>query len=207
MVGYTYAQRRYHHLPPPALIQYNAHVFLVYSCAGTLLVIGGSVARRDSAGWPACEECGRRLSRCKGKLHRHGPGHVCQRCYNQQRHSTAVAAPSVAPAVHKQSRKRRAESDPGEHTARLRTPSPRRTRLAVTKRVTPPKPSPPRNKARTAVCRTRTEEDIMRMLDETNARRIAAEAAAAQTAGAAATAATAGERGTTHTGFAMVFVP
>ena len=78
------------------------------------------------------------------------------------------------------SRKRRAEQDLGEAASRPRTPSPRRTRpAATTKRVTPPKPTPSRKKARTGARPTRTEDDIMRLLDETHARRMAAEAAVA----------------------------
>src|SRR4051812_9264556 len=37
--------------------------------------------RRDSAGKPACELCGRRLSTCKGKLYQHETGKICQSCY------------------------------------------------------------------------------------------------------------------------------
>ena len=37
--------------------------------------------RRDSAGKPACEICGRRLSTCKGKLHTHPQGKICTPCY------------------------------------------------------------------------------------------------------------------------------
>ena len=47
-----------------------------YCCAGAPLVIVGSRARVDSAGWPACELCGARLNRVKH--HRaYGPGRAC----------------------------------------------------------------------------------------------------------------------------------
>jgi hypothetical protein len=64
-----------------------------------VLVFACPAARVDSAGKPACEQCGRRLSSCKGKLHRHGSGHICQHCYNQAR-------PAVRP-VPKQHRAKR----------------------------------------------------------------------------------------------------
>jgi hypothetical protein len=54
----------------------------------------GSAPRTDSSGWPACELCGRRLSKCKGKLYQHGPGKICKRCYNIQ---SGLQAPPVPP--------------------------------------------------------------------------------------------------------------
>ena len=76
----------------------------------------------DSDGQPACEDCGKRLSRCKGKLHKSGAGHICQRCFNRtwRLPSTAVATPTVTAVTlgaPKRSHKRRAVSDPGEHIA------------------------------------------------------------------------------------------
>ena len=106
---------------------------------------------------------------------------------------------AVAPAPDRRSQKRRAESDPGELSAHAIPP-------ALTRRITPPRPVPASKEPRM----TRQEERILRQLDETHARRMAAEAAAAGAAagpGAATAAESAGERGTTHTGFAMVFVP
>jgi len=81
------------------------------------------------------------------------------------------ATPAVA-AAPPRSRKRRADSDPGEPCPR--TPSPRRTRPTTT-RVTPPMPIAAQKKQRT----TRQDVRIMRLLDETHARRMAASAASA----------------------------
>lgn len=78
------------------------------------------------------------------------------------------AASAAAVGVPKPSRKRRAQSDPGE--PRQRTPSPRRTRPS-SHRVSPPKHAPQEKKQRTA----RLEEEIMRLLDETHARRMTAQ--------------------------------
>ena len=125
------------------------------------LAPAGASARVDPDGQPACELCGRRLSRVK-HVHRHGPGHACHpRCKGKQQQSAPAAA---AAAVPRQPRKRRAESDPGQLQA---APT-------LTRRVTPPKPAPALKKQR-----TRQEERIMQQLDETHARRMAAEAAAA----------------------------
>jgi len=138
------------------------------------LVSGGSrAARVDSAGWPACELCGRRLSRVTH--HRaHGLGRACHpRCKaREQPHkgeaaSVAASAPPVTP------RKRRAQSDPGELPAV--TASPARTR-----RITAAQPAPISKKQRAE----QREERIMRLLEETHARRMAAEAAAAAAASA-----------------------
>lgn len=76
---------------------------------GALRVSEGSGARVDSSGWPACEECGRRLSRCKGKLYQHGPGKICQRCYNIKVGHQAASV-TVPPPPPSRSHKRQASS-------------------------------------------------------------------------------------------------
>ena len=70
-----------HHLTPPPPTLTDAPLFCACGCVGAPLVPVGSVARVDSAGWPACEICGARLNRCKGKLHNHEKGKVCTSCY------------------------------------------------------------------------------------------------------------------------------
>jgi hypothetical protein len=65
---------------------------------GAPLVLSCSSPRKDSSGWPACEDCGRRLSTCKGKLHKSGNGKICQSCYDKHRGKVATAAP-VAPLI------------------------------------------------------------------------------------------------------------
>jgi hypothetical protein len=171
-------KRRYYHLLPPALIQRDAHVCLACSCAGSALVSVCPAQPVDAAGKPRCALCPIRLTNCKGKLYKHEKGKICQRCYNQQRHSAALAIPSGAPAAQKQLRKRRAESDPGELSAATAASS----SSALTRRVTPPSPVPASKKPRV----TRQEERIMRLLDETHARRMAAETAEAVAAASAA---------------------
>ena len=132
-------------------------------CEGMALVSARPVSRVDSAGKPACELCGRRLADVK-HIHRHGPGHACHpRCKTGRHRGDSTAAPAGTATAPKQSRKRRAQSDPGE----LRTPSPPRVR-SITPRVTAPMPAAA---ATTGPRSTRQEERIMRMLDETVARR------------------------------------
>jgi hypothetical protein len=125
--------------------------------------------RVDSAGKQVCEDCGKRLSRCKGKLHNSGAGKICQSCYNKARNPSSVALPaaSASPAAFQRSHKRRAESDPGEPLG-ARSPSPPSVRPS-THRVTPPTPIAAHKKQRT----TRQDDRIMRLLDETHARRMA----------------------------------
>jgi hypothetical protein len=84
---------------------------------------GPAVARRDAGGRLACEDCGTRLSRCKGKLYSRPLGKICQLCYNNaiRPHSARVsescsAPPSPSP-LPPPSKKRRVSSDPGESAA------------------------------------------------------------------------------------------
>jgi hypothetical protein len=101
----------------------------------------------------------------------------------ESRTSGAAAVP-----LPKQSRKRRAASDPGE------SPEPAASQ-ALTHRVNASEPASTSKKQ----YNTRREEQIMRLLNETHARRMAAEKEAE--------AAAAGERGATHNGFTLAFVP
>jgi len=145
-------------------------------CVGVPRATLGAIARRDSDGQPACELCGRRLSKVK-HTHRHGPGHACHpRCKARARPSKDEAVPVAAAVASVTPRKRRAASDPGELPAVAASP-------VRSRRIMPAKPAPLNKKQRA--------DKIMRLLEETHARRMAAEAAVAQTAGAAAAAATA----------------
>jgi hypothetical protein len=172
-------------------MQYDTVVSCACCCADALLVSACPTARVDSAGKPACEECGRRLTNCKGKLHRRDPGYICQRCFNYTwRTPTSDVDPSPTATV-KQSRKRRAASDPGE------SPEPAASQ-AFAHRVVAPEAATTSKKQ----YNTRQKEQIMRLLEETHARRMAAEKATA-----AAAAATGGRRGAAHTGFTLAFVP
>ena len=152
-----------------ALILLHAPASCACCCAGSSLAPPGAAPRTDSDGQLACEQCGKRLSRCKRPLHRHVPGHVCDPCFKVLKRTAAAPPSDAAPAAPKQSRKRRAESDPGEPLG-ARSPSPPRVRPS-TYRVTPPTPIAAQKKQRT----TRQDDRIMRLLDETHARRMAAQ--------------------------------
>ena len=132
------------------------------------MVSVGLAPRLDSAGKQICELCPVRLSRAKGKLHVHGPGHICTRCYNLRRDSAAASATTPLPTAAKRSRKRRAQSHPGERTS--------------SRRVTPPQPAPGRLRVRAikAVVRGQKKQNqekeaaITALLDAAHARRVAA---------------------------------
>ena len=62
-----------------------------YCCVGAPRVNEGSRQRVDTAGWPACEICGRRLS--KVKHHRtHGAGRACKKHDTAARRAAAPAS-------------------------------------------------------------------------------------------------------------------
>ena len=81
------------------LSQSDALLSCACACVGAPLATAGATARVDSDGQAACEECGRRLTRCKGKLYKHGAGKICQRCYNiaEGRQKVPCAPVSAAP--------------------------------------------------------------------------------------------------------------
>ena len=109
---------------PPKLALNDAHVSCICCCVDAPLVCAGLVCRVDSAGKPACESCGMRLSRCKGKPHRQDPGHICHRCYTQASRTPSSASPTFTPLVPKRSHKRRrADSDPGKQAYNQATPA------------------------------------------------------------------------------------
>ena len=83
--GQQHACRQYHSLPPLPRMLIDTPVCAACCRAGAVLASVGAASRVDSDGQPACEDCGRRLSRCKGKLHRNGAGKCCQSCYNAAR--------------------------------------------------------------------------------------------------------------------------
>ena len=122
--------------------------------------------------------CGRQL---RGQPEeKNGDGYCCGKHpaairVRVARAAKAAAASAAVPAASallllgpapKQTRKRRAESDPGEQQSRARP---------LTRRITPPKPVPTQKRQRT----TRCDEEIMRLLDETHARRMTAHPPAA----------------------------
>ena len=94
-------------------------------CVGAPRVSLGSGPRVDSSGWPACELCGRRLS--KVKHHRaHGAGRACHpQCKPKKRaieEEDEVQPPCKRPA--------RAASDPGEHAFAVQQSSTRRVSVS-----------------------------------------------------------------------------
>ena len=99
-------------------MQYCAAMCHAYCCVGAPHVPSCSGPRVDSSGWPACELCGRRLSTCKGKLHKRDPGRNCHCCYTKASRSLFAAPPAPSPpeVMAKRSHKR-ARSDPGERVA------------------------------------------------------------------------------------------
>jgi hypothetical protein len=82
----------YHRVPPP-LRSCNAPVRCACCCAGAGLAARGARPRVDADGQPACERCGRRLSRCKGKLYASPPGKCCHGCYDAVHTAVTTAAP------------------------------------------------------------------------------------------------------------------
>ena len=146
-----------------------------HCCVGTSCVSSCPGPRVDSAGKQCCElhATPRRLTTCKLPLHKYGAGKICRECWDGLRRPAAEPAAAAPPAADppRSRKRRRAQSDPGEPTRaqRLRTQPP-----ALTRRITPPKPASMKKQWKAA----HTDEEIMRLLDETHARRMAAEAAA-----------------------------
>jgi len=164
-------------------LTYSPAVY-AHCCVGASCVSSCPGPRVDSAGKQCCElhATPRRLTKCKLPLHKYGAGKICRECWDGLRRravepATAAAPPAADPL--RSHKRRRAQSDPGESPDPAALP-------ALTRRVTPPKPSSTAKKQ----YNTRREEQVMRLLEETHARRMAAEAAAAQTAGATGAAVT-----------------
>jgi len=115
IAGQLQIWRLVHLCAPLVLMLDDAHESCAHCCVGAPHVNVCSGPRVDSAGWPACQLCGRRLSTVKGKLHLHPPGKICHSCYMKtQRPSSAVDVASTTPATSVRSHKRKAESDPGQ---------------------------------------------------------------------------------------------
>lgn len=89
-----------HHRTPLSFTHSCVSLVCASADVGAPLVSPRLEPRRDSAGKPACELCGRRLSDCKGKLHKHGPGKICTPCYKIREgyRSAPVAVASPLPA-------------------------------------------------------------------------------------------------------------
>jgi hypothetical protein len=72
------------------------------SCAcvhiGAPLAHAGPAPRLDAGGRAACELCGTRLNRCKGKLHHHPPGKICTPCYKSSKGHRAVPVAVALPS-------------------------------------------------------------------------------------------------------------
>jgi len=98
--------------------------------AGAPMVCDGPIARLDSAGKPACELCGTRWTRCKGKLHPHPPGKICHACW-KIREGIRSPPSAGAPPAPDRSHKRKLHAAPIAAVAQPLSPLP-----------PPPPPSP-----------------------------------------------------------------
>jgi hypothetical protein len=90
--GQMQIQQRRYRLVPLSLTVSDAPLICACCCAGAVLATLGARPRVDADGQPVCERCGRRLSRCKGKLYACPPGKCCHSCYNET-HSGSSSAP------------------------------------------------------------------------------------------------------------------
>jgi hypothetical protein len=134
----------------------------------------GASPRVDPDGQPACELCGRRLS--KVKHHRpYGIGRVCHpRCHDSRsavdngEQPLNAATTTTTTTMIKEKKRRRVHSDPGK----LPSLTIKRLRVRATK------PTPPDRKKQ----KQEKEAEITALLDQTHARRMAALSAAASAA-------------------------
>ena len=149
-----------HHLTLGFRMLTYAPVSCACWCVGASMV-GGGVPRMDESGTnQLCEECSTRLSRCKGKLHKHENGKICTPCYKREQGYQLPSSSQTAITAHKSRGKRkRPKSDPGEAITLTST----RTRPH---RITAPKPPTSRYTKLSAA-------EILAQLDATHARRMA----------------------------------
>ena len=93
--------RLYYLLLQIPLTLYDDPMCCAYWCVGAPLAGDGSAFRKNEYGQQLCEDCGKRLNRCKGQLYKKLPGLICQECYNTERSpvSSALAAPPPAPVA------------------------------------------------------------------------------------------------------------
>jgi hypothetical protein len=99
--------------------------------------VGSQQPRVDTSGWPACEDCGKRLSKCKGKLYVQSPGKICNNCYFKKHHSppSASSAFPIPPP-----KRRRVVSDPGEHSITSQLAGNKRIAAPLQSSSSPPSP-------------------------------------------------------------------
>ena len=156
----------------------DAPMYCALLSVGAPRVCAGLKQRMDSANKPACELCGRRLSKVKN-TRAHGVGRACHpRCKQRPEEADAAAVINVA-AEPRPSKKRRAASDPGEPL--------NLTRLRIRASPIDTSPPPPK-KARSVI-----PADVSSLLDQAHERRLALLAAEAN--GSAASAAPAASVG------------
>ena len=86
----------------------NTLLCVVHCCIGAPLVNAGYCVRTDAAGWPACEHCGLRYQRCKGRMYPMEIGKMCIKCYLKvtKRRSAAVPVNTSQPLPAVRSHKR-----------------------------------------------------------------------------------------------------
>ena len=150
-------------------------MYCAYCCVGAPFPPVSSAPKRTADGMPACENCGRQLSKVK-YTHPHEPGRACHpRCKSSKRtvNDVTVKQPPAARS-HK-----RAKSDPGEEIPLTAT----RTRPH---RITAPRTPAPTPKPR-LVKSSGAPVDPMTLLDAAHARRMALIEADKNGAGSSAT--------------------
>lgn len=163
-----------HHRPPWSSTDSDAPLLCACCCVGAPLVSSRLTSRVDKAGKPACEQCGRRLADCKGKLHKHGAGKICQGCYDERRYGSSAQAAVTAPTrSHKRAKAEPSKSDTAAAVAAAAAPLLSRTRRPH--RVYAPKPL--RSAAPPKQSKASREAEIAALLDATVARRAVLEEA------------------------------
>ena len=113
-----------HHLPPPRPTLIDAPVCALCRCVGAPLVSPCLAQPVDSAGKPRCALCPTRLTNCKGKLHKHGNGLICQRCYNNTRRPHHTPSESLTPPRSHKRKEPPTGQPPSTPTTILSPPSP-----------------------------------------------------------------------------------
>ena len=91
--GQSLIWRLAHPFPPTPRMLIHAPVSCACWCIGAPVVLAGTGMPRMDGKHQLCEECGTRLSRCKGKLHKHEKGKICQACYDETRRVSSAPIP------------------------------------------------------------------------------------------------------------------
>src|ERR1700733_11115130 len=94
--GQMRISRLAHPFPPLKLTYSDSPVSVVYCHLGAPLVSACLKQPKDTAGKPRFALFPPRLTNCKGKLHKHEKGLICQQCYdNTRRQPHTESLPSI----------------------------------------------------------------------------------------------------------------